>query len=82
MSPLFGKPAPKNAPPPSGKIIQGPIEKVPCPHCGKPNDVASELTELNMVEPGVVLICDFCHKKMQIVKVTIITMVAVRQTRG
>lgn len=73
--------------------VNGPIEKVPCPHCGKPNDfrelAESDDKELastgdvdgsgNQVpEPGQIVLCDHCEMRMEISGVRTMTFVWVR----
>lgn len=69
---LFGN---KQTPIPS--TTQGAIEKVPCPHCGQPND----FTELNehQADRGDTAICDKCDGVMQIVRKQQVTIVTVRR---
>ncbi len=66
-------PAPPQNPPP---MVQGPIDRVPCPHCGKANNFR-RVDE--MLEVGNVFGCDHCKKPMQISGVRDVRFVAVRK---
>jgi NAD-dependent SIR2 family protein deacetylase len=62
--------------PPQQPQSQGPIDRVPCPHCGKANNFR-RVDE--MLEVGNVFGCDHCKKPMQIAGVKDIRIVAVRK---
>jgi NAD-dependent SIR2 family protein deacetylase len=57
-------------------MVQGPIDRVPCPHCGKPNNFR-RVDE--MLENGNIFSCDYCKKQMQICGVKDVRFVAVRK---
>lgn len=58
----------------SGATLQGPVNKVPCAHCGQPMD----LTELmEDIARGVSVTCDHCEKDSEIVDIR--KVVVVRQ---
>lgn len=74
---------------PTKKATRGALHRVPCPHCGRPNDLrvlaAGTAAQQNagwggnLVERGTILDCDHCNRKMQIVKVQSVKIVTVRQ---
>jgi hypothetical protein len=51
-------------PPPSKKATSGVINRVPCPHCGKPNDFRPLKAQMLLIEEAN-FDCDYCHKVMQ-----------------
>jgi NAD-dependent SIR2 family protein deacetylase len=57
-------------------MVQGPIDRVPCPACGKPNNFR-RVDE--MLEVGNLFTCDHCKKPMQIAGVRDVRFVAVRR---
>lgn len=57
-------------------MVQGPIDRVPCPHCGKPNN-CRRLDE--MLDVGVIFICDHCKQKVEISGLRDVRFVAVRK---
>lgn len=62
----------------SGKAIQGTIDRVPCPHCGKGQDFRV-LQQQQLLDTGHQLFCDFCGRSQEIVRIITVTHVAVRQ---
>jgi hypothetical protein len=78
--------------PVSPKIISGRVDRVPCPHCGRPNDFTEPMSN-KIIEgrdesardeggpgnPGTAVVCDHCHRYMEVVKVGEVTVVSVRQ---
>lgn len=74
-------------PAPAPNNTSGPVDRVPCPHCGKHNDFREIAENLkaggSMVDPraghGEIVVCDFCDRKMEVVSVVTITVVHVRQ---
>lgn len=58
---------------------QGPIEAVPCPHCGKANDFRPA-QEQQLLDTGSTYVCDSCGRVMQAVGVRNVVMVTVRPT--
>lgn len=69
-------PKPPPAAPPQPPMVQGPIDRVPCPHCGKPNNFRR--TD-EMLEVGNLFTCDYCKKPMQVCGVRDVRFVAVRK---
>ena len=68
---------PKPPPPqPQPPMTQGPIDKVPCPHCGKHNNFR-RVDE--MLENGNRFQCDFCKQVMEICGIRDVRFVAVRK---
>lgn len=49
--------------PTSPTTVQGPVDAVPCSHCGRPQD----LRELEAIERGLGFECDHCRKVSEIV---------------
>ena len=70
------KPPPQPQLPP---ITSGPITRVPCCHCGKPNNFHGHF---EMLTPGNVFACDHCGKPMQVAGVQDVKVVSVRSPRG
>jgi len=60
--------------PPQVPLSTGPIDRVPCPHCGKPNNFR-RVDE--MLETGNIFGCDHCKREMQVRGVRDVRMVAV-----
>jgi hypothetical protein len=72
---MFGKkPAPPQIPP----VLSGPINRVPCPHCGKPNDFR-ELQQQQLLDTGHEADCDHCGGLMTIAGIQPVTMITVRK---
>lgn len=65
------------------KTTNGFAHRVPCPHCGQPNDMR-ELQEMMGAgfEPGLKASCDHCHRNMVVTTVQPVTIVHVRQAEG
>ena len=59
----------------------GPLERVPCPHCGKANDFR-ELHSEQLLDTGHTVSCNYCGRMMEVVRMAVITVVAVRQADG
>lgn len=68
-------------PPPAPQTTQGPVQAVPCPHCGHKNDCRL-LQEQSLLESGHKIDCDRCHKLMLVMRVQPVVMVQVRQLAG
>lgn len=62
------------APAPQPPMVQGPIDRVPCPHCGKPNNFR-RVDEL--LEVGNRFACDHCKRPMQIAGIRDVRFIAV-----
>jgi hypothetical protein len=69
--------APNRMPPETA----GPINKVPCPHCGGMNDFR-DLEVERTLERGEMATCDLCNRVMLVVAVKQITVVKVRPAPG
>lgn len=63
---------------PPGKAVRGPIDRVPCPHCGKPNDFRV-LQDQQLLDTGHQVFCDYCGYSCEVVQITRPTLVAVRK---
>ncbi len=57
--------------------VQGPVDKVPCPFCQKPNDFR---VNAELLETGARFGCDHCGRVMEISGVRTVKFVAVRPT--
>lgn len=67
------------------KTTNGPIHKVPCPHCGAGNDFTEVAEHLKndgideeKAETGAKVLCDHCGQKMIVQAVRTITFIWVR----
>lgn len=63
---------------PGNKAVQGQIDRVPCPHCGKPNDFRV-LKEQQLYDTGHCVFCDHCSRSMEITAIRQVELVAVRK---
>jgi hypothetical protein len=63
---------------PQSPQTNGPIDRVPCPHCGKNNDFR-ELQMQQIMDTGSDVGCDHCERKMRIAAIRTVTFVAVVQ---
>ena len=54
----------------------GPVDRVPCPYCGKNNDLR-ELQGQQILDTGSGVICDHCHRRMLVAGIRTVTVVAV-----
>lgn len=78
-------------PPIAGQATSGPIDKVPCPWCGKPNNFTTGDGDLfhatdvsqgqNDPGGGPTYECDHCTKPMRIVGVKTVQVLTVRQAK-
>ena len=71
---------------PTKKSARGPINRVPCAHCKRTNDLRNMTAGprnagwgANLLESGNTFICDHCNRVCQIVKVQSVQIVTVRQ---
>ncbi len=55
----------------------GPIESVPCPHCGKRLDFR-DLQSQQLLDTGHKIICDHCHRVVIVAALRQITLVALQ----
>lgn len=62
----------------SNKNVRGPIDRVPCPHCGKPNDFR-EMKAQHLLDTGHRMFCDHCGHSMEVVQILAVEYVAVRR---
>lgn len=63
-----------------GKRVRGPIEQVPCPHCGDIMDLSEAREQLTGYDDRVEALaieCDGCHRKMRVLSVIPMTLVTV-----
>jgi len=66
--------------PTSPKGLKGPIYAVPCPHCGKTNDLRGLQEQIGAAfEKGAVVDCDHCGHCAMVTAVQPVTFVAVIQ---
>jgi len=69
------------------KSTQGTVDRVPCPHCGRPNDFR-ELDTQQLLDTGHRVICrgenagEGCGQLMEVVAVRVFKMLAVKPIRG
>lgn len=72
-------------PPTTAKTVDGPLRRVPCAHCGKPNDLRDLKKDLESgggsgsFESGTSYACDHCGLLNMITMVTEVIVVQVRQ---
>ncbi len=72
--------------PPQPKWTQGPVDRVPCPHCGKPKDFR-ELDSQQLLDTGHEVICrddngEGCGQLMMVAAIRVIKVLAVKPMRG
>ncbi|HEY4266776.1 MAG TPA: hypothetical protein VGM94_01160 [Galbitalea sp.] len=70
--PLPGKP--QQLPP----VTQGPIHRVPCPHCGQPEDFRA-LNDQQLLDTGHQVVCEHCGYSMEVVGIQDVKVVSVRK---
>jgi len=70
-----------NSTPQQSPGVTGPIDRVPCPHCGKPNDFR-DLSSQQLLDTGHRLFCDSCGNSMEIAAIRTMTFLLVRPLRG
>lgn len=72
----------------AAQATQGPIDKVPCPYCAKPNDftevdhlIAESDLSQGTGDPGggPIFNCDHCGQKMRVVAMRVVKLLTVRQ---
>lgn len=75
---------PKPPPPPqrpmSPKHTSGTVDRVPCPHCGRPNDLRALRDQMLLIEEAQ-FDCDHCGRVMEFLGMKSIQVVTVRQTQ-
>jgi len=59
--------------------VQGPINSVPCPHCGKGNDLR-EMQAQTLLDTGHKFLCDHCNRSMEVLSIRTVTVVTVRRS--
>jgi len=62
----------------SAKTTQGPIDRVPCPWCSKPNDYRIMQSQ-QLLDTGGEHFCDYCGHSMIVVAIRTIEVVAVKR---
>lgn len=73
--------------PPQPKWTQGTVDRVPCPHCGRPNDFR-ELDMQQLLDTGHEVTCrgensgDGCGRLMVVAAIKILKVVAVKPSKG
>lgn len=70
-------PGRRQPPPPQRPTVTGSVERMPCPHCGKPNDFR-ELDNQQCLDTGHKMSCDHCHRKMEITAIRVVKFVQAR----
>lgn len=63
------------------KTTQGAIDRVPCPHCGKPQDFR-ELNSQQLLDTGHEVTCDVCGRLMSVAGIHTIQVIVVRPLQG
>jgi hypothetical protein len=66
---------------PQSPVVNGTIDRVPCPHCGHRNDFRL-LREQQLLDTGHRMDCDACHRVMEVTSIRDVTVVAVRKWAG
>lgn len=74
-------PGRRTAPPQQRPTTQGTVERMPCPHCGKPNDFR-ELDNQQCLDTGHKMSCDWCHHRMEITMIRVVKFVQARPIDG
>jgi hypothetical protein len=62
--------------------MTGPIDRVPCPHCGETGDYRAIRDTMRTFESGSYVSCDRCLRVMKVVAVQQVTVVKVMQAPG
>lgn len=60
------------------RAVEGTIDRVPCPHCGKALDFRTLQSE-SLLDTGHQMFCDYCGRSLEVVRIITKTFVAVRQ---
>lgn len=63
------------------KTTHGPIDRVPCPHCGKPLDFR-QLNAQQLLDTGHMVSCDYCKHMMAVAGIHVVQVVVVRPDAG
>jgi uncharacterized Zn finger protein len=63
------------------KTTQGQINRVPCPHCGKPQDFR-ELQQAQLLDTGHQVVCEECGRLQTVTAIRVVTIVVVRPDSG
>lgn len=63
------------------KTTHGPIDRVPCPHCGKPLDFR-QLNAQQLLDTGHKVSCDYCKNMMAVAGIHAVQLVVVRPDTG
>ena len=71
------KPPPKPQPT-TPRQLNGAVHRVPCPWCGKTNDVRN-LEQQQLLDAGTEYDCDHCGHIVQVLAVQMVKLVTVRQ---
>lgn len=58
------------------KFTQGTMDRVPCPHCGKPNDFRP-LADQQLIDTGHEFFCDHCDNSMIVTSTRDVKLIAV-----
>lgn len=58
---------------------QGPVDRVPCPHCNKPLDFR-ELDGQQLLDTGHEVFCDHCNRSMEVAAIRVVKLIGVRPT--
>lgn len=59
--------------------VHGPIDRTPCPHCGKGIDLR-DARDQNLLDTGKFVECDFCRRWSEVCAVQTVTVVSLRRT--
>lgn len=55
----------------------GPVNEVPCPHCGKPQDLR-ELDSQQLLDTGHDIVCEFCQRVYIVCRIVMVKVVALK----
>lgn len=70
---------PKQIPGQAHPTVAGAIDGVPCPHCGKKNDLRNLESE-QLLDTGHQMFCDYCQRSMEVVSMRVVKVITVRKT--
>lgn len=62
-------------------LAVGKIHAVPCPYCGKAQDLR-ELQSQQLLDTGHGVVCDMCHRRSEVAAIQTTTVVGLRPASG
>ena len=74
-------PKPQAPAPVARQSTHGPVNAVPCPHCGHKNDCRL-LDEQSLLDMGHRLSCDKCNRMFVVVNIQSVKVISVKQIPG